>query len=268
MDQKQIIGIRLKEIREKREIDKSDAADMLEVNYSTYSNWEAGNREPSAAMLIKMADFYEVSLDYLYGRDVAVNDKLEKELETGPIAGLISEFKKAWNKRDRAVQIKGYWYDKLLQEAGYDPNKVNSRLNGIIAGHYQRIEDKYEAELRAKEEEELLDHSLNLLNKLLAATKKGSIQIGLTNGRIGMESWRDVFRLADYKISMDSKIITLAVEKEGEEWTIIFDNIIDIRYSDLSRNSSDKGTMKIWIYMQHITWRFYLNYNISDVKEQ
>ena len=38
------------------------------ISFSTYQNYETGKRIPTADMLIKLADFYQVSLDYLVGR--------------------------------------------------------------------------------------------------------------------------------------------------------------------------------------------------------
>lgn len=35
---------------------------------STYANWEYGTREPDAKMLIKIAELYNVSIDFLLGR--------------------------------------------------------------------------------------------------------------------------------------------------------------------------------------------------------
>lgn len=44
------------------------AADALELPYTTYVNYEKGAREPNSEVLIKIADFYNVSTDYLMGR--------------------------------------------------------------------------------------------------------------------------------------------------------------------------------------------------------
>lgn len=36
--------------------------------YITYRRYETGEREPDASTLVRMADFYHVSIDYLVGR--------------------------------------------------------------------------------------------------------------------------------------------------------------------------------------------------------
>lgn len=40
------------------------------INFSTYQNYETGKRIPTADILIKLADFYGVSVDYLLGRQI------------------------------------------------------------------------------------------------------------------------------------------------------------------------------------------------------
>lgn len=46
-------------------------AEKLEIPYTTYVNYEKGLREPNSEMLIKIANFYGVTIDYLLGN---VND--------------------------------------------------------------------------------------------------------------------------------------------------------------------------------------------------
>lgn len=45
-------------------------AEMLEVARTTYANYEQGTREPDNKTLNKLADYFQVSTDYLLGRDV------------------------------------------------------------------------------------------------------------------------------------------------------------------------------------------------------
>ena len=46
-----------------------EVAEYLGINLRTYQNYEGGRSEPSIAQLIKLADFFMVSLDELVGRD-------------------------------------------------------------------------------------------------------------------------------------------------------------------------------------------------------
>ena len=59
----------LKEIRKSSGKKQREVAEYLEVNIRTYQYYEGGQNEPSIAQLIKLADFFMVSLDELVGRD-------------------------------------------------------------------------------------------------------------------------------------------------------------------------------------------------------
>lgn len=58
----------LKELREERGMKQAQIAIILGVKQNTYSNWENGTRNPSLEMLVKIADYYKTSTDYLLGR--------------------------------------------------------------------------------------------------------------------------------------------------------------------------------------------------------
>ena len=59
--------IRLRELREKRGISMKDAADFLNIPYTTYVNYEKGTREPNIQAIFKLSDFFGVSIDTLLG---------------------------------------------------------------------------------------------------------------------------------------------------------------------------------------------------------
>ena len=60
--------MRLKEIRKAKGISQLKLALDLNTNQNTISRYETGEREPGIAELIKIADYFNVSLDYLLGR--------------------------------------------------------------------------------------------------------------------------------------------------------------------------------------------------------
>lgn len=61
--------INLKQLREEKGLTQEQIAKLLEIPRSTYCYYEKGKREMSYAMLIKIADFYEISLDELFDRE-------------------------------------------------------------------------------------------------------------------------------------------------------------------------------------------------------
>lgn len=63
-----MLSNRLKSLRTHRNITQSDLAKRIGVARTTYAMYEQGQREPDYDTLQKIADFYEVSTDYLLGR--------------------------------------------------------------------------------------------------------------------------------------------------------------------------------------------------------
>ena len=59
----------LKSIRKESNKKQREAAEYLGINIRTYQNYEGGQSEPNIATLIKLADFFMVSLDELVGRE-------------------------------------------------------------------------------------------------------------------------------------------------------------------------------------------------------
>lgn len=59
----------LQDLREDRDISRKELAAYLNISLSTLGMYEQGRREPNIEMLIKIADFFNVSLDFLVGRD-------------------------------------------------------------------------------------------------------------------------------------------------------------------------------------------------------
>ena len=62
--------LRIKELREAKGISMKEAARLLNLPYTTYVNYEKELREPTSELLIQIADFFGVSIDYLLGRKV------------------------------------------------------------------------------------------------------------------------------------------------------------------------------------------------------
>ena len=69
VSEKKELSIRLKELRKQQNITQKDISDYLQTSQQTYSRYEKGQREPDIATIIKLADFFNVSVDYLLGRE-------------------------------------------------------------------------------------------------------------------------------------------------------------------------------------------------------
>ncbi len=60
--------MRLKELREKKRISQLKLGMDLALNQNTISRYETGEREADYATLIRLADYFDVSIDYLLER--------------------------------------------------------------------------------------------------------------------------------------------------------------------------------------------------------
>lgn len=65
---KEAVLMRLKELRLKKGISQLKLAMDLSMNQNTISRYESGAREADYATLIKLADYFNVSIDYLLER--------------------------------------------------------------------------------------------------------------------------------------------------------------------------------------------------------
>lgn len=61
--------MRLKELRNKKEITQIELAENLKISRVNYNRYENQQIEPDIKTLCKLADYYKVSLDYLVGRN-------------------------------------------------------------------------------------------------------------------------------------------------------------------------------------------------------
>lgn len=71
----------LRELRKKRKLKQSTVAQSLGITVQTYSNYELGQREPPFATLLKLADYFNVTVDYLLGRDPDITKLFALNLE-------------------------------------------------------------------------------------------------------------------------------------------------------------------------------------------
>ena len=73
-----MIGDNLKLIRESEKLNKRQMAQLLDLPYTTYNNYETGTRDPNSDILIKLSETFDVSVDFLLGRETNskyLNDK-------------------------------------------------------------------------------------------------------------------------------------------------------------------------------------------------
>lgn len=101
--------LRLKQLREERDITQQQLADVLSCSQQSINNYENNGTQPDIEMLCKMADFFETSVDELLGHANVQNphslakyeDNTEKENK------LINNYRKLPEK------VKNQFFDLL-----------------------------------------------------------------------------------------------------------------------------------------------------------
>ena len=59
---------RIRDLREDRELNQTQVAKMLGMSQTGYSKYETGENDIPTAVLIRLAVFYDTSIDYLLGQ--------------------------------------------------------------------------------------------------------------------------------------------------------------------------------------------------------
>jgi transcriptional regulator with XRE-family HTH domain len=67
---------RIKDLREDRDLKQRQLAELLNCSQQVYSNYELGQRDIPTDVLIRLSNFYNVSVDYLLG--LTTNPKRNK----------------------------------------------------------------------------------------------------------------------------------------------------------------------------------------------
>ncbi|WP_125154312.1 helix-turn-helix domain-containing protein [Clostridium rectalis] len=120
---------RIKQERLKRELSQRELAKIMNVSKQTISNWENGNRVPDVLTLKKLADYFNVSTDYLLCR----TDHPQGMIQNTTIDGNNIEL-----ELDRTIFPNGLTYEEVmeklkalekLEKAGFkfNPNIYNDK---------------------------------------------------------------------------------------------------------------------------------------------
>ena len=116
-----MIGKRLKELRNGIKISQAKLAPKLGVAQSLIARYETGEHMPPVEFLVKVADYYDVSMDFLVGRANSPQGKLYKYQAKTIKDDKMREFVEMCFEPNSAVNVKlKEALIKLLQEQNED----------------------------------------------------------------------------------------------------------------------------------------------------
>ena len=111
---------RLKLLRENKKISSKELADALNVDVATISNYESGRRNPKNETLLQLADFFNVSIDYLLGR----TDDEQVAIYRSEYKDLPLEIQVDKNYLSKLTPVYVAKLLEALEEAGFDLKKI------------------------------------------------------------------------------------------------------------------------------------------------
>jgi len=115
--------IRLKELREKAGYSQYAFAAKFGVAQSTVGNWESGAREPNLDTIKRVADFFQVSIDYLLGNDPADKNKSTAQNKQCDL----TYDEKTYNILIKVKELTPENRDKLLEMAKFFKEQQNKK---------------------------------------------------------------------------------------------------------------------------------------------
>lgn len=85
-----MFGDRLKELRKNKNLTQEDIGVFCGVGNATISNWEKNLTDPPIEIIIKLANYFGVSIDYLLGNDINSPTTIDKVNQALREAGLVN----------------------------------------------------------------------------------------------------------------------------------------------------------------------------------
>ena len=108
------ISKRLKELREEKGYLQKFVADKIGVRSNTLSGYENGTRSPDPDLILKLAELYEVSTDYLLGRTNNRNGKVEDDIDE-ELKEILSEMNVWYKNEPEDKELKLRMLRKMIQ---------------------------------------------------------------------------------------------------------------------------------------------------------
>lgn len=240
-EEKSVLAERMTELRKKHNFTQEDIAKYLDCNRATVANYENGKRQPDYNTLIKLAQKYGVSTDYLLGlTDVTTADRdlkficdytglSEKSVQIlhffkdseciTPTTNLLLE-----SEGGAILRELGYYLEELPEEEAKEICIDRSKIDKIEIQEYETIQL-----LSRLENYLMLDKSSD--NKILSVTKTGKI---ISLSETYPEYSKNTFTSFEDLISVKKIRQNNLVEK------VLFDDVID-GIKELKRQVNPNG---------------------------
>ena len=181
------IGNRIKELRTSKNLTQEDIAKMVKVSKATISNYEKGKVSPPIELLIKLAERYDVSIDWLCGlsneeipRLMSYGDAFFRLVEIDKVIGFSVEDVTFFSNHRGTDVLFDATLTKALEEY---QEMVNLRDNNTISEHLFNLWISDKVQQLDKQYRLLSNQTLKNLKKMDKDLEKSIKQKeGETNG--------------------------------------------------------------------------------------
>ncbi|MCD7732602.1 MAG: helix-turn-helix domain-containing protein [Oscillospiraceae bacterium] len=117
-ERKELIAINLKALREGNNLSRKEVAEAIGINTQTYATYERGRNEPPIEILLRLAMYYEVTLDFLVQRDNRAKDSLTMSKQLDGANQELSELSKALASKEMDAEQKEQLEDMIEKLSG------------------------------------------------------------------------------------------------------------------------------------------------------
>lgn len=120
-----MLGLKIRELRKKGKLSQEEFAQIIGYSRPLIAKWESDERDPDTTTLIKIADYFNVSTDYLLGREDYYGNPYKSEKENWqsqrlPINELHlsdEETEMIKNYRNLHPEMQKFFYDSIIKLA-------------------------------------------------------------------------------------------------------------------------------------------------------
>ncbi|MFW6243372.1 MAG: helix-turn-helix domain-containing protein [bacterium] len=126
---------RLKKLRKDKKLTQQDFANIIGYSRSTIAKYESGSRMPSNNFLIEVADYFEVSLDYMLGRtDLKLSlSKYLSKYSQSILLFVNSENGEILGQSPDAAEFYGFKKEELLHMTIFDITAMSKeKMNELL----------------------------------------------------------------------------------------------------------------------------------------
>lgn len=101
---------RLRKLRSEQRYSQSEIAELIGISQSYYARFETGKGEPNLEILVKLADIFDVELDYLLGR-IDIDKNAPRSPRGKPTHAELDQLEK------RIARLEKTYFDNKIERA-------------------------------------------------------------------------------------------------------------------------------------------------------